>query len=294
MKEGDDDWLHQEHSRQEKVEHEEMKGEKTDGQLSNDVKGLNKRAKMFFKYDKNKDGFLAGADVPRGTLDLLDTNTDLAVSFSEWVHGFTEAEESTKLTVFKSFYGNTYGDHLPTEWGHRDEHHTGETPEDDRHEEHPMDIEASKKEPAAPITPPADHVKHGRDIDPGGMSDEELNAALDKASRRYSCLARCIQHLALIAAVYRNTTLCVRMHHSSPPLFAQDFTKMDKDSDGTVTLEEYKAWDTGNAEVESDFKVLDRNHDGKLTRIELAGSDDHSSYVSHEDHEKQKTELHEK
>ena len=75
---------------------------------------------------------------------------------------------------------------------------------------------------------------------------------------------------------------------------AQDFTKMDKDSDGSVTLEEYKAWDTGNAEVEADFKVLDRNHDGKLTRVELAGSDDHSSYISHADHEKQKAELHEK
>lgn len=75
------------------------------------------------------------------------------------------------------------------------------------------------------------------------MTDEELNAALDK-----------------------------------------DFVKMDLDGDGAVTLQEYKEWDVGNAEVEADYGVLDRNHDGRLTRTELSGSDDHSSYVSHEVH----------
>jgi hypothetical protein len=153
---------------------------------------------------------------------------------------------SDKIQVFQTFYGQVYGDMLPTHWDHR-EHMDAPAPEDDRHLEHSMDTEARKK---STEEPPKDSTL---DVDPGEMTDEELNAALDK-----------------------------------------DFGKMDVNSDGIVTLAEYKQWDVGNADVESDYNVLDRNHDGKLTRQELSGSDDHSSYVSHAEHEKQHNELHEK
>jgi len=233
------DWDESTHTRAENVDHEEMRG--TGERLKDNLSGLTKRAKLFFNQDANKDGFLAGADVPRGTLDLLDINTDLAVSFDEWTHGFAHVSAAKKLKVFKTYYGETYGDTLPSDWAHRDLHHMGQAPEDDRHEEHPMDAEASTL-PPPPVT-----------TEPGEMSDAELNAALDK-----------------------------------------DFIKMDADGDGAVTLAEYKAWDVGNSEVESDYNVLDRNHDGRLTRVELSGTDDHSSYQSHEEHEKQHNELHDK
>jgi len=64
-----------------------------------------------------------------------------------------------------------------------------------------------------------------------------------------------------------------------------------------VTVDEYKKWDEGNAEAIHDFNVLDRNHDGKLTRVELSGTEDHSAgsnYISHEEHEQHKQERHEK
>ena len=47
------------HSLEENIAHEEMKGD-DEFELKNDIKGLKKRAKMFFKLDRNQDGFLAG------------------------------------------------------------------------------------------------------------------------------------------------------------------------------------------------------------------------------------------
>jgi len=208
---------------------------------------LETKAKAFFKADGNKDGFLAGADITKTTRDLLDTNEDGAVSFTEWCHGFDHVDEINKLGIFQKFYGQVYGDAIPDHWSDRGLHQGNEPPKDDRHENHPQDNPDS-----AAYAP----TEEGEEDDTGGMTDEELNAALDR-----------------------------------------DFTKMDTDSDEIVTVDEYKKWDEGNAEAIHDFNVLDRNHDGKLTRVELSGTEDHSAgsnYISHEEHEQHKQERHEK
>jgi len=270
-----EEWDPAKHDRSQNVEHEEM-ADSNGHELHNDLAGLAKKGEMFFNMDIDKDAFLSGNDVVyKGTMDLLDANNDLAISFLEFTHGFSHVPDDRKVDVFKTFYGQVYGQLIPNEWEER-KHFTGVLPEDDRHLlkdslkenfmsrnlPHRDNKKADGETPAAPeveTPPPADDGPMGSaedatmNMDPGEMTDEELNKALD-----------------------------------------QDFVRMDADNDGIVTLTEYKAWDHGNAEVEADFNILDRNHDGKLTRVELSGTDDHSSYVSHEEHEKHHNELHEK
>lgn len=168
-----DQWDEQAHTPGENIAHEEMRG--SDGQLSDDLKGLAKKAEMFYELDNNKDAFLAGADVPRGTLNLLDTDGDNALSFKEWTHGFGHLDDSQKLAVFKTFYGQIYGSVLPTTWIDR-AHYVGSDPmpADDRAQQHDMDAMADA---TGSGENPRDVTL---DMDPGEMTDEELNAALDQ------------------------------------------------------------------------------------------------------------------
>jgi len=139
-------WDRSVHSLEENIAHEEMKGD-DEFELKNDIKGLKKRAKMFFKLDRNQDGFLAGADLPRETLGLLDTNNDEAVAFPEWCHGFWHMDHQTKLDIFKKHYKDAYGNLLPENWRQRTILNKGKRKrgenhiEDDRHELHEMDHE---------------------------------------------------------------------------------------------------------------------------------------------------------
>ena len=49
------------------------------------------------------------------------------------------------------------------------------------------------------------------------------------------------------------------------------FSQYNRNADGTVTLAEWDAIERANeSKAKSSFKLLDRNHDGKLTRDELS------------------------
>eukprot|EP00656_Telonema_subtile_P055860 TRINITY_DN8783_c0_g1_i2.p1 TRINITY_DN8783_c0_g1~~TRINITY_DN8783_c0_g1_i2.p1 ORF type:complete len:206 (+),score=67.70 TRINITY_DN8783_c0_g1_i2:91-708(+) len=54
----------------------------------------------------------------------------------------------------------------------------------------------------------------------------------------------------------------------------KDFQTMDTDNDKHINLEEYRVWDSENPNYADDFSILDRNHDGRLSRNELSGHDD--------------------
>jgi len=252
--EEEETWDEDKHSEDENRDHEEVKGDH--GQkLKGKLEGLATKAKMFFEADKNKDAFLAGADIPKATLKLLDTDHDNAVSFREWTHGFHDLPDSAHDEAFHKYYGEVYGTTIPSHWdsGRKEDIH------DDRNEIHAMDKKGDSPSPTPPPVSPTAAPSSDSDqkspsqeaADPGEMSETELNAALDK-----------------------------------------DFTKMDQDKNGHVTIEEYKKWDDGNEDAEHDFAVLDRNHDGKLTRVEISGNDSHDNYISHEEHEKQKEQRH--
>merc|ERR1712159_483453 len=65
----------------------------------------------------------------------------------------------------------------------------------------------------------------------------------------------------------------------------RDFFRMDKDNDKHISLEEYKLWDNENEDYANDFAVLDRNHDGKLSRHELSGHEPDSKSDEEDYHE---------
>lgn len=54
---------------------------------------------------------------------------------------------------------------------------------------------------------------------------------------------------------------------------AETFKQLDKNNDGALTIDEYKAGPAGMkdpAKAEETFKKHDKNHDGKLTQDEFA------------------------
>mmetsp|Transcript_34916 Transcript_34916/g.108628 ORF Transcript_34916/g.108628 Transcript_34916/m.108628 type:complete len:291 (-) Transcript_34916:88-960(-) len=58
--------------------------------------------------------------------------------------------------------------------------------------------------------------------------------------------------------------------------YRDEFARLDKDHDGSITLEEFKAWESGmfhmHESVKSLFKTVDRDGDGHVTAEELANS----------------------
>jgi len=178
-----DDWLPSQHTPTEnKIHTEEMMGE--DGEtLKNNAKGMRKKAKMFFKQDRNRDGFLAGADIPVATLELLDANKDQAVSFDEWTHGFDHVAEKTKVKAFQKYYGLVFGSKLPKDWSHREEYRTDVAPDDDRHHQHEMDLGDIKQRNMDEFNV-ADTNGDGKlsasEADTIGLRDEEGSVKSDK------------------------------------------------------------------------------------------------------------------
>ena len=53
---------------------------------------------------------------------------------------------------------------------------------------------------------------------------------------------------------------------------ASSFTALDKNADGKITLDEFKAGKTDAAEAEKSFKALDKDGDGSLTKDEFAAA----------------------
>jgi len=170
-------WETAKHTKKENVKHEEMIGPNGED-LTNDFKGLKKKAKMFFKLDSNKDAFLAGADVPKETLELLDTNNDQAVSYDEFTHGFDHVDTDTKLKAFKKYYGEVYGSVLPSHWSHKILHKEG-AKDDDRHLEHALDTEAAIPDRFAAADKNNDERLNAAEADSAGLRDEEGSVKAD-------------------------------------------------------------------------------------------------------------------
>ena len=81
-----------------------------------------------------------------------------------------------------------------------------------------------------------------------------------------------IQHIAVLLALGSSAVLAVDT--AKPALSGAELLKqLDKNHDGAVSLEEFKAGPMNMKEptkAEENFKRQDRNHDGKLNAEELA------------------------
>jgi Ca2+-binding EF-hand superfamily protein len=56
----------------------------------------------------------------------------------------------------------------------------------------------------------------------------------------------------------------------APAMASKRFQKLDKDGDGRISLDEFKAMGKDPAKREKRFRKLDANHDGYLTPDEFA------------------------
>ena len=75
--------------------------------------------------------------------------------------------------------------------------------------------------------------------------------------------------LSIVAVASLNSIACAAPSKTADP--QKNFTKKDTNSDGFLTLDEYKAGLKGQDTLDARFKSFDKNGDGKLTREEFVG-----------------------